>query len=129
MFVDACAIVAMMAGEDSAAAYGAALSRAQSAFTSPMAAWQAIIILSRPDQLDCRYSEAETAVVEWLDARGIELRDAPLPHEVLSFAWTWRRNTGSAGARSAISTASIMPMPRPAARLCSRSTDSYDRRM
>jgi ribonuclease VapC len=86
MFVDACAIVSMMAGEDTAPAYGAALSRAQSAFTSPMAAWEAIIILSRPDQLDCRYSEAEAAVVEWLDARGIELREAPGPREILSLA-------------------------------------------
>jgi ribonuclease VapC len=86
MFVDACAIVSMMAGEDTAPAYGAALAKAQSAFTSPMAAWEAIIILARPDLLDCRYSEAEAAVVEWLDARGIELRDASAPREVLSFA-------------------------------------------
>jgi ribonuclease VapC len=86
MFVDACAIVAMMAGEDTAPAYGAALSRAPSAFTSPMAAWEAIIILSRPDQLDCRYCDAEAAVVEWLDARNIEIRQAPSPREILSFA-------------------------------------------
>jgi ribonuclease VapC len=86
MFVDACAIVSMMAGEDTAPAYGAALSQVPSAFTSPMAAWEAIIILSRRDQLACRYSEAEAAVVEWLDARGIELREASAPREVLSFA-------------------------------------------
>lgn len=86
MFVDACAIVSMMAGEDTAPAYGAALSRAPSPFTSPMAAWEAIVILSRADQLDCRYSQTEAAVVEWLDARGIELREALSPREVLSFA-------------------------------------------
>ncbi len=51
-----------------------------------MAAWEAIITLSWTDQLDCRYSDAEAAVVEWLDARGIELREAPSPREVLSFA-------------------------------------------
>jgi hypothetical protein len=62
------------------------LIRAQSAFTLPMAAWEAIIILSLPDQFDCHYSEAEAAVVEWLDVRGIELKEAPLPREVLSFA-------------------------------------------
>ena len=86
MLVDACAIVSMMAGQGTAPAYGAVLSRAPSAFTSPMAAWEAITILSRSDQLACRYSEAEAAVVEWLDARGIELKEAPAPREVLSYA-------------------------------------------
>jgi ribonuclease VapC len=86
MFVDACAIVSLMAGEDTAPAYGAALARAGSAFTSPMAAWEAVIVLSRPDQLDCAYSEAEAAVIEWLEARGIALREASAPREVLAHA-------------------------------------------
>ena len=86
MFVDACAIVSLMAGEDTAPAYDAALAQAQDAFTSPMAAWEAIIVLSRPDQFDCRYSQAAAAVVEWLDARGIELRDAASPRDVLGYA-------------------------------------------
>jgi ribonuclease VapC len=86
MFVGACAIVSIMAGEDAAPAYEAVLNEAESAFTSPMAAWEAIIVLSRPDQLDCRYTEAAAAVVEWLDARGIALREAPSPREVLAHA-------------------------------------------
>lgn len=86
MFVDACAIVSIIAGEDTAPAYEAALAQADPAFTSPMAAWEAIIELSRPDQLDCRYSEAAAAVMEWLDARGIDLREAPSPREVLTHA-------------------------------------------
>jgi ribonuclease VapC len=86
MFVDACAIVSMMAGEDTASAYEAALAQADLAFTSPMAAWEAIIVLSRPDQLACRYSQAAGAVVEWLDARGVELREAGTPHEILKYA-------------------------------------------
>ena len=86
MFVDACAIVSIMAGEDTAPAYEAALAQADQAFTSPMAAWEAIIVLSRPDQLDCRYSQAGEAVVEWLDARGVELREAGPPREVLKYA-------------------------------------------
>ena len=53
MFVDACAIISLMAGEDTADAYEEALLGAASAFTSALAAWEAIIILSRPDQLDC----------------------------------------------------------------------------
>jgi ribonuclease VapC len=86
MFVDACAIVSIVAGEDTAPAYEAALAEAGSPFTSPMAAWEAIIVLSRSDQLDCRYSEAAEAVVEWLDARGIDLCEAPSPREVLTYA-------------------------------------------
>jgi ribonuclease VapC len=51
-----------------------------------MAAWEAIIVLSRPDQLDCRYSGVAEAVVEWLDARGIDLREASTPRDVLAYA-------------------------------------------
>jgi ribonuclease VapC len=86
MFVDACAIVSLMAGEETAPAYDAALAQAEAPFTSPMAAWEAIIVLSRPDQLDCRYSDAAAAVVEWLDARGIDLREAPSARDVLTYA-------------------------------------------
>ncbi|WP_117195767.1 type II toxin-antitoxin system VapC family toxin [Rhizobium terrae] len=86
MFVDACAIVSMMAGEETAAAYGQALVDAKSPFTSPLAAWEAIIVLSRPDQLDCRYSEAEGAVIEWLDARGIDIRECGSPRTALNYA-------------------------------------------
>jgi ribonuclease VapC len=84
MFVDACAIVSIMAGEVTAAAYDDALMQATDAFTSALAAWEAIMVLSRPDQLDCRYSQAEAAVVDWLDARGIELRESGSPRELLT---------------------------------------------
>lgn len=86
MFVDACAIVSMMAGEESAEAYDAALLDATAPMTSALAAWEAIIVLSRPDQLNCRYSEAEGAVVEWLDARNIRLQEPDAPRKVLSLA-------------------------------------------
>ena len=86
MFVDACAIVSMMADEPTAAAYEKALASGGVAFTSPLAAWEAIIVLSRPDQLNCRYSEAERAVVEWLDARDIQFREPASPRHILSYA-------------------------------------------
>ncbi len=41
MFVDACAIISLMAGEDTADAYEEALLGAASAFTSALAAWEA----------------------------------------------------------------------------------------
>jgi ribonuclease VapC len=86
MFVDACAIISMMAKEDTAEAYKAALVAAASPFTSTLAAWEAIIILSRPDQLNCSYSAAEAVVVEWLEARKIRLREPGSPRRVLSYA-------------------------------------------
>lgn len=86
MFVDACAIISLMAGEDTADAYEEALLGAASAFTSALAAWEAIIILSRPDQLDCSYRDAEGAVLEWLDDRNIELRETGQPREILRHA-------------------------------------------
>src|SRR5580704_19172729 len=86
MFVDACAIVSIMAGEDSATAYEDALSGASAAWTSALAAWEAVIVLSRADQLNCRFVEAEGAVIEWLEARGIAMRDPPSPRETLAHA-------------------------------------------
>ncbi len=86
MFIDACAIVSLMAGEETAEAYEQALVTAKSPYTSPLASWEAIIVLSRPDQLDCSYSDAMGAVVEWLDARGIEIREAGSPRELLAYA-------------------------------------------
>jgi len=86
MFVDACAIVSMMAGEDTAEAYESALARARSARTSILAAWEAIIVLSRPTQLNCRFSEAEGAVTEWLEARNIGLEEPNSLKRTLSLA-------------------------------------------
>ncbi len=86
MFIDACAIVSLMAGEETADANEQALATAKSPFTSPLAAWEAIIVLSRPDQLGCSYSAAMGAVVEWLDARGIEISEAGSPREFLVHA-------------------------------------------
>ncbi|ESY77579.1 type II toxin-antitoxin system VapC family toxin [Mesorhizobium australicum] len=86
MFVDACAIISMFAQEDTATAYEQALEAAATPWTSALAAWEAIIILSRPDQLDCRYSQAHDAVVEWLEARNIELRETTSARDVLTNA-------------------------------------------
>lgn len=86
MFIDACAIVSIIAGEESAIAYEGALTAKTEAFTSPMAAWEAIIVLSRQDQLNCPYHKAESVVVEWLAERNIALRDASTPARILGYA-------------------------------------------
>jgi ribonuclease VapC len=86
MFVDACAIVSIFAGEDTAPAYEKALAGAEAPFTSPLAAWEAIIVLSRPEQLNCSYREAHAVVTEWLDLRNIGLRDTASPSDLLFHA-------------------------------------------
>jgi ribonuclease VapC len=86
MFVDACVIISLMSGEETATAYEAELSQAEAPFTSPLAAWEAIVAMSRPDQLDCPYTATEVLVVEWLAERHIELREPTSPREILSYA-------------------------------------------
>jgi ribonuclease VapC len=83
VFVDACAIVSIFANEETAPAYEQALLAAEAPFTSALAAWEAIIVLSRSDQLDCSYLDAHAVVTEWLELRDIALRDAGPPEEVL----------------------------------------------
>ena len=86
MYVDACAIVSLIAREDSATAYANALARAADPWTSMFAAWEATIVLSRPDQLNCAFRTAERVVVEWLEERNIALREPERPREVLALA-------------------------------------------
>jgi ribonuclease VapC len=86
MFVDACAIVSIFAEEGSAAAYERALASAEAPFTSALAAWEAIIVLSRPEQLNCSYLDAHAVVTEWLDLRNIALRETASPSDTLRLA-------------------------------------------
>jgi ribonuclease VapC len=86
MFVDACAIVSIFAGEDTAPAYEEALAAADAPFTSALAAWEAIVVLSRPEQLGCSYRDAHGVVREWLELRNIALRETGSPDKVLQLA-------------------------------------------
>lgn len=86
MFVDACAIVSIFAGEESAAGCGKALAKAEAPSTSALAVWEAIIVLSRPDQLNCAFLDTHAVVTEWLALRSIELRETTSPSDVLRYA-------------------------------------------
>ncbi len=86
MFVDACAIVAMFMEEDSKPAYEASLLAAVEPFTSPLAAWEAIMVLAHPTRLDISLSQAHRDVVEWLGRSGVALRDTGQPQTVLAHA-------------------------------------------
>ena len=86
MFVDACAIIAVIMREDTAQTYSDALTNAATPFTSALAAWEATIIVARSDKLDCGYAEAAGTVLDWLDGWGVELREVGSPREVLAHA-------------------------------------------
>ena len=75
-----------MAGEDTATSYAEALVSAPEPWTSAMAAWEATIVLARPGQLNCSFRSAMGAVLRWLDERGIALREAGPPREILTLA-------------------------------------------
>ena len=87
MFVDACAIVSILSGEADAEAYGTALTNAAEAFTSPQAAWEAVIILARPEKFAIPFSTSLALVSDWLAERDIALRHpAAPPFEILRLA-------------------------------------------
>ena len=94
IFVDACAIVSIMASEPTAPEYESALTRADAAATSALAVWEAVIVLSRPDRLNCRCGDAKDAVVEWLDARGIGFIETVTQAELLDLAVSAAENYG-----------------------------------
>jgi len=86
MFVDACALIAVIMREETADAYGDALTATEHAFTSPLAAWEAAIVLARPEKLDCSYPKAADIVLDWLDAWGIAVRESANPEHLVRLA-------------------------------------------
>lgn len=87
MFVDACAIVSMFVGEPDAAAYNAALEYADHPITSPLAMWEAVVVLARPEKLDTTFEMSLTAVRLWIADRGIALQHpSTTPDHILDLA-------------------------------------------
>lgn len=87
MFVDACAIVSIFVSEPDAGSYETALAEARSPFSSTLAAWEAILVLARPEKLNITHERCEAIVCEWLSERGIELREAAAsPRDILQLA-------------------------------------------
>jgi ribonuclease VapC len=77
MYVDACAIVALLADEPEAARISAALATAKSPITSPIAVLETALALSRPDKFNVSVERLEPIILEFLDDRGINLCDMP----------------------------------------------------
>jgi ribonuclease VapC len=77
MFVDAGAIVALLSDEPEAERVSEAIASAKHPFSSPVAVLEAVLGLARADKFDRAVAEVEPIVIEFLDARAIEIRDLP----------------------------------------------------
>lgn len=86
MFVDACAIIALLSEEPEAERVSSAIAAAQEPFTSPVALLEAVLGLARPDKFDLPVPDVERFVLDFLEERGIALRDLPPASEAARLA-------------------------------------------
>lgn len=77
MFVDACAIIAVLSDEPEAERISKALQCADNAFTSPVAVLETALGLARADKFSRPVADVEPIVTEFLEDRGIAIRDLP----------------------------------------------------
>jgi ribonuclease VapC len=77
MFVDASAIIAVLSEETELQRISDALAEASERFTSPVAIFEAVISLSRSDKFNLPTETTELLVLDFLNQRGIEIRDMP----------------------------------------------------
>ena len=94
MFVDACVMVAIIAGEDTSDAYAEQLDQAINPVTSALAVWEAVLVLSRPDQLNCAFKQTEAYLLDWLHERDIDIVQPASPHQILSYAVSAAQDIG-----------------------------------
>lgn len=86
MFVDACAIIALMTDEEEAGRVADALESADRRITSPVAVLEVVLALSRPDKFDLPVADIEPAVLDFLDCRSIDIVDLPPATECTQLA-------------------------------------------
>lgn len=77
MFVDACAIIALLSDEQEAQRVSDAVATAHQPLTSPVAVLEAALGLARPDKFNLSVEAAGAIILEFLEERGIEVRDLP----------------------------------------------------
>jgi ribonuclease VapC len=77
MFVDAAAIIAVLSEEDEAERCSDAIQAASERLTSPIAVWEAVLALARPDKFDLPVERAALLVNTFLEQRHIAVRDLP----------------------------------------------------
>ena len=79
MFVDAAAVVAIMASEAEGERCSAAIHVADVPFTSPIAFWEAATAIARPDKSSLRLAASLELVTQFLEQNGVEIRQLPPP--------------------------------------------------
>ncbi|NGM37979.1 MULTISPECIES: type II toxin-antitoxin system VapC family toxin [Methylobacterium] len=77
MFVDASAIVALLSDEPEAERVSDAIAGAAKRMTSPVAVLEAALPLARQDKFALPLEAVQPIILEFLEARGIEIRDLP----------------------------------------------------
>jgi len=82
MFVDAAAMVAILGSEGEAERCGSAVAQAERWMTTAVAAWEAVVALSRPDKFG-DFGLAKEAVDRLIVRNGIELCQLPDPDHLL----------------------------------------------
>lgn len=75
MFVDACALVAILSDEPEADRISSALATGATRFTSPVVILETVLALARPDKFGVSVEAAGSLVIEFLAESGIEIRD------------------------------------------------------
>lgn len=86
MFVDACAIIALLSDEPEAKRVSEAIAAAERRMTSPVAVLEAALGLARPDKFNLSVEAVAPVILEFLDERGIEVRDMPPATDTTSLA-------------------------------------------
>jgi ribonuclease VapC len=86
MFVDACAMIAVLSDEPEADRVSEALVSAERRMTSPVAVLEAVLGLARPSKFGLSVGAVEPIVLEFLDERGIEIQDLPPAMEATRLA-------------------------------------------
>jgi ribonuclease VapC len=77
MFVDASAIIALMSEEPEAERVSSAIATAREPITSPVAVLETVLGLARPDKFNAPVPVVERLVLDFLEERGIAIRDLP----------------------------------------------------
>jgi ribonuclease VapC len=86
MFVDACALIALLSDEAEAGRVSDAIGAAEIRMTSPVAVLETALGLARADKFNLSVETLEPLILEFLDERGIEIRDLPPAAETTSLA-------------------------------------------
>ncbi|MBM7044883.1 MULTISPECIES: type II toxin-antitoxin system VapC family toxin [Rhizobium] len=86
MFIDACAIIALLSDEPEAERVSKAITSAKSPMTSPIAVLEAALGLARPDKFDLSVEAVESLLLEFMEERGIEICDLPPARETTRLA-------------------------------------------